>query len=126
MTAVMDSSAVLALLNGEAGADIVARRLGGAAISAVNIAEVGSKLVDGGMTPESAARAIELLRLRVVDFDESLAIDSFALRAETKKLGLSLGDRACLAVAVSEALPALTADRSWRNLKLDCEIELIR
>lgn len=126
MSAVLDSSAVLALLNGEAGAEKVALRLEGAAISAVNVAEVGTKLIDGGMTTSAAQQAIDLLRMRIVNFDEDLAISAYGMRSAPKAVGLSLGDRACLALALKEGGPAITADRNWATLKLPCEVKLIR
>lgn len=126
MSVVMDASAILALLNGETGADKVAARLSGARISSVNIAEVGAKLMDIGMTHDATRQAIDLLQLDVVDFDLSLAEATYGLRPSTKSSGLSLGDRACLALAIRDGRTALTADRNWSNLQLTCPVDLIR
>lgn len=126
MTFVLDASAVLALLYKEAGADRVAGVVQGATICSVNLAEVGTRLVDLGGTPQNAQRALNMLGLVVADFDDELAWRSVDLRASTRAIGLSLGDRACLALAIREGAIALTADRAWAELGVDCEIELIR
>ena len=126
MSAVMDASAILALLNGETGAETVAARLPGARISSVNVVEVGTKLIDGGMTVDAARKAIDLLQMEIIDFDLGLSVATYGLRASTRSAGLSLGDRACLALAIRDKLPAITADRNWAALDLGCAVELIR
>jgi len=126
MSVVMDASAILALLNGETGAEKVTSRIAGARISSVNLVEVGSRLLDGGMTPEAVRQAVGLLRLEVVDFTPALAEAAYLLRDSTRAAGLSLGDRACLALAARDNRPALTADRKWSTVTVGCSIELIR
>lgn len=126
MRFVLDASAALALLHDEPGAGHVGARLHDAGISAVNLIEVGSKLVDGGVDLENARRAVALLRVETVDFDLGLAETAIALRARTRPFGLSLADRACLALAIRENATALTADRAWAKLDVGCRIELIR
>jgi ribonuclease VapC len=123
---VIDASAVLALLYNEAGADRVAGIIRGSTICSINLAEVGTRLLDLGGTTENAQRALSLLGLAVADFDDELAWRSVDLRESTRAVGLSLGDRACLALAIRESAVALTADRAWAQLNIDCEIELIR
>jgi PIN domain nuclease of toxin-antitoxin system len=122
----LDTSAVIAYLKSEPGADVVETHLLEAAISAVNVAEVVTVTVREGGTRESARVEIEHLNLDMIDFDGELAIETGALVAETKKYGLSLGDRACLATAAREGIPVLTAERSWSNLSLGIAIQLIR
>lgn len=123
---VVDASAILALVRGEPGADIVSVRIAGSVVSSVNLAEVGTKLVDWGM-PSAGLRSVMLnLGFEVRPFDAVQAVASAALRAATRSHGLSLGDRACLALAQSTGLPVLTADRAWRGVGLDVEIEFIR
>lgn len=123
---VLDASALLAFVNGEPGADKVAAVLGEAMISAVNFAEAAAKLtLRGG----SAARVLGELteaELEVVDFDRALAISTGALAAATRQGGLSLGDRACLALARRENAVAFTADSAWRKLSIGIEIQFIR
>lgn len=123
---VLDASALLALLNSERGSQPVAASLPGAAISAVNISEVVAKLTDAGM-PEKAVRlALTGLGLEIYPFDEESAYAAGLLRKETKKAGLSLADRACLALAQRLSIGALTTDRGWRALKLGVKIQVIR
>ncbi|RIK87064.1 MAG: PIN domain-containing protein [Hyphomicrobiales bacterium] len=126
MKYVLDASAVLAVLNSEPGADVVAGRLANGIMSTINAVEVGTKLVDGGMTHEAASQAMSLLRLPLADFDGQLAAASVALRRPTEAAGLSLADRACLALALRENATAVTADRAWARVDVGCKIELIR
>jgi PIN domain nuclease of toxin-antitoxin system len=126
MTVVLDASAVLALLNGEPGAAMVKEQLPDAVISVVNLVEVGTKLIDNGMSFEAAQEAIELLELAIEEFDLSLAELAIQLRPATKGVGLSLADRACLALAVRLEAVAMTADKVWASVNVGCQIELIR
>jgi PIN domain nuclease of toxin-antitoxin system len=125
--AVLDASALLTLLQQEPGAEEVeAAVANGAAISAVNLAEVVSKLSGDGLTATAIRRAIEPLELNLFAFDASLAYQTGLLRPLTRPAGLSLGDRACIALAQRLQLPALTADRAWANLPLGITIRAIR
>ena len=123
---VLDSSAVLALLNGERGSDAVRENLAQATISAVNIAEVVTRLARAGEQRGAIQEVLNLLDLTVADFDDGLAKDTGMLVVKTAKAGLSLGDRACLALAAREDLPALTADRAWSNLEIGVEVRFVR
>ena len=123
---VVDSSVVLAVLLGEPGASLVEQSLGGAMISTVNLAEVATKQLASGVDLETARQEFDELGIEVVDFTRGLAEDAAALAASIKALGLSLGDRACIALARRENLPALTADRAWRDVDVGVRIELIR
>ena len=125
-SAVLDASAVLAYVNGEPGAEVVAAVIGDALISAVNLAEAVTKLVERGGTLEQASEVLALAELDVIDFNRALAVQAGGLIAATRAKGLSLGDRACLALAARENLPAITADRVWAALKLGVEVRLIR
>lgn len=123
---VLDASAVLAVLNGEPGEKMVIPLLSDSAISTVNLTEVGAKLLDAGMDEASAQIAVSVLGIgEVTDFDEELAWEAARLRAVTKQHGLSLGDRACLALAMKLNVPAVTADKQWSKLKV-CPVVLIR
>ncbi|GAA0592403.1 type II toxin-antitoxin system VapC family toxin [Caenispirillum bisanense] len=111
--AVLDASAVLALMTREAGHEAVLAVMPGALVSAVNLAEVLAKLHDRGMPPEVARRLTDALGLVTVDFDAEAAAETARLRDATRAAGLSLGDRACLALARRRGCPALTADAAW-------------
>ena len=122
---VLDASAVLALLNQEPGGDRVETYLGEGVLSAVNAAEVLSKLVDGGLTTSEAKESLLLLGLRIVDFDSYDAEIVASLRTQTKPKGLSLGDRACLGLGLRLDALVVTAEKSWASLEIT-EIETIR
>jgi len=115
--AVIDASALLALIFGErlsVGRD----RFEDGIMSTVNLTEALAKMVDAGVSAEDAMADVEALglNLAIVDFARESAVTAAELRAETKRLGLSLGDRACLATARSRGLPVLTADQSWAKI----------
>lgn len=126
MSFILDASAVLALLNGEPGAERVEACLSEGAISAVNAAEVATRLVDAGMPADEAFEALRLLALPILVFDADAALDASRLRTHTRQRGLSLGDRACLATAASRNAIAVTADRAWQGIEAGCAIEVIR
>jgi ribonuclease VapC len=123
---VLDSSALLCLLGAEPGADKVAEALPHAVIGAVNLAEVVAKLRDRGLPLDAVQAALSGLSLEVHPFTAELAYAAGDLRPATRALGLSLGDRACLALAQHLTAPTLTADRDWLKLDLGLKIELVR
>jgi len=124
---VLDASALLALLLGEAGADRVADLLPRSSISAVNLSEVAAKLGERGMPDFGVQTALGDLDLDVHAFDEAAALATGRLRQPTRNRGLSLGDRACLALAMRLNAIAATADGAWAGLGLNgLRIELIR
>jgi ribonuclease VapC len=126
---VLDSSALLAILHQEAGAEIFSRQielLENAAMSTVNAAEVYSKLVGRGIGPREAWEAVIGPIPEIIDFDKEQAKIVGALLPQTRSLGLSLGDRACLALGIALKAPIYTADRAWKNLKLKVAIHVIR
>lgn len=125
---VLDASAVLALLQAEPGCDTVLSRVerGRCWISAVNVTEVLTRLIDRGMTGSDAETAFDALDLSVAAFDDAAARSCAWLRPASRTLGLSMGDRACLALAQVRKLPALTADRAWAQLDCGVVIEQIR
>ena|SRR5713226_3519835 len=124
---VLDASALLALLNQEHGSEQVAEAIaGGVAISSVNLSEVVAKLSHGGMTEAAIHESLDSLGMEIVVFDTILAYQAGFLRSLTKRAGLSLGDRACLALAQYLNLPALTTDRVWGSLSLGIAIQVIR
>jgi ribonuclease VapC len=124
---VLDASAVLVLLNNEPGADrLTPDLLSNAIISAVNLAEVQTKLVSDGGDPDDAWEdAFSAIR-EAVPFTEEQAKIAGSLVAQTRRWGLSLGDRACLALGIVLKAPIYTADKLWSNLKLGVRIHVIR
>jgi PIN domain nuclease of toxin-antitoxin system len=123
---VLDASALLTVLQGEPGAERVIEVLPDAIISAVNLAEVASKLQERGMPDDRVKANIEALELTVAPFDGRLAIEAGLLRASTRSAGLSLSDRACLALARSLGATAVTTDRAWEALDIGVRIEFVR
>ncbi len=111
--AVLDSSALLALLFDEPGADRVAAVLPDAVVSAINLAETATKLHDRGLDEAAARAAVAATGVRIVPFSEDLAWIAARLRASTRDAGLSLGDRACLSLAIDRSASAYTADQAW-------------
>lgn len=131
-TSVLDASALLAYLQGEPGAANVATALTkGSAISSINWAETLSKLAERGQDPDVVAtqlinQGLLYNALQIYPTDELLARSIAKLRVPTQQQGLSLGDRACLALALSLNLPTLTCDRVWSNLNISVSVILIR
>ena len=124
---VLDASAVLAVLNREPGWDKLTPELLNQAVgSTVNLAEVQTKLVDKGVPPDDAWEATISPLREVVPFSAEQAKLSGSLIAQTRALGLSLGDRACLALGLTLQAPVYTADKSWKNLRLGIRIHSIR
>jgi PIN domain nuclease of toxin-antitoxin system len=125
-SAVLDASVVLAHIAGEKGSDAVVQVAGSALLSTVNLAEVFSKLSERGLSADQADTIVYRYGFEIAPFDEGLARQTGAMRQVTRKWGLSLGDRACLALAQRENLPVLTADRDWAKLSLGIEVKVIR
>ncbi len=123
--AILDASALLALINAERGADMVASVLPQAAISSVNFSEVMTILHAKGM-PVDEAHLIIGSMLPVVPFSKEHALEAASLYLKTKSKGLSLGDRACLSLGFCLDLPIYTADKAWAELELNLKIVLIR
>ena len=113
---VLDASALLALLRAETGANMVAEAIADARMFSVNYAEVISHFIHAGMPAEQIDAMLKPLPVAVVEADRALATIAGRLRAVTSKVGLSLGDRFCLALAQRDGLPALTADKQWRTV----------
>ena len=123
---VLDASALLALVNQEPGQDMVAELLPRSLVSAVNASELVAKLSNQGMPEDEVQGVLAALDLTVVSFDEGQGLVAGYLRPLTKHLGLSLGDRACLALGLHTQCPVVTADKAWVKLELGIEIRVIR
>ena len=121
---VIDSSAMLALVGNEPGAEHVRERIARSLASAVNLAEVGAVLSDRGLSDAEVWEVMVKLGVECAPFDAHQARVSAELRRATRSRGLSLGDRACLALAKTTGLPALTGDRAWLAAAADVEVEI--
>lgn len=114
---VFDASAVLALLRNEPGADVVAQYIGDGLISAVNFQEVLKGLLRRGVPMDAALAMLDALYLDVRGHGRDDAIGAAELIGPTQQFGSGLGDRTCMALAIAQGLPALTADQEW--VKID-------
>jgi ribonuclease VapC len=123
---IADASAILALLKQEPFSGFDPKQLFRATISAVNLSEVLERLCSGGLSESEADETVATLNLRVVDFDAPLARRTAFLRPQTRNAGLSLADRACLALGLFLGLPIVTADRAWARVDVGVRIILIR
>jgi PIN domain nuclease of toxin-antitoxin system len=123
---ILDASAIIAVLKNEPGAERVRAVAEGAHVSALAIAEVATWLTIEGVPPEQANTAIDLFRLAVEPFHQKRALAAGFLVAKTRHRGLSLGDRACLALAIELGMPVVTGDRAWRDLNIGVDVRLFR
>ena len=124
---VLDASALLAVLNREPGSDKLTPELLNVAVSStVNLAEVQSKLVGRGLTPDKAWEVTVSPIREVIPFTAEHAQIAGSLITHTRALGLSLGDRACLALGLALRSAVYTADKSWKSLRLGIRIHIIR
>lgn len=123
---VLDASALLAAMLGERGAQAVEAHFADACISAVNLSEVVAKLAERSVPTDSIQESLSDLDLDVRDFDTAQALRAGHLRKLTKAKGLSLGDRACLALAAELKATALTTDAAWTEIDLGIAVELAR
>jgi ribonuclease VapC len=124
--AVLDASALIALLWDEPGAAAVERLLGRAVVSAVNWAEVLQRYRAHGIDTAGKRESVEALGIEIRGFADADADTVAELWQPTRRAGLSLADRACLALARRLDLPAHTADRDWRKVDVGVEVVLIR
>ncbi len=123
---IADTSAVLAYVFGETGGPVFEKAMDQCSISSANLAEVVAKFLERGFSLQETNAQIDALAIPVIDFDRDTALACGMLRPATRHLGMSLGDRACIALAINRNLPVLTADRTWTTLNLGIEIKLIR
>ncbi|MGE0056908.1 MAG: type II toxin-antitoxin system VapC family toxin [Dehalococcoidia bacterium] len=124
---VLDASAILAILNREPGWETAAELVTpGCFVSTVNLSEVVAKLRERGVSESDIEVELAGMDLEVILFSHAQAMDAGFLRPSTIAGGLSLGDRACLALARDLRLPALTGDGAWRAVDVGVEIRLFR
>lgn len=119
MIYVMDATALLALSHGEQGYEVVEGLIQTQEcfISSVNIAEVGSKLVDKGLLEKDLPGILQQFQVDIIDFNAEQAIRSAAIRQITRSSGLSMGDRACFALAQLMDACVVTTDRAWSDVE---------
>ena len=115
---VFDASAILALLRDEPGADVVAQYIGDGLISAVNFQEVIKGLLRREVPNDAALAMLDALHLDVRPHGRDDAVAAANLYSATKAFGSGLGDRTCMALAIAEGLPVLTADREWARIEI--------
>lgn len=125
-TSVLDASALLALLQGEPGGDVVQTLVKTAVMSSVNWSEVIQKGLDRQAEVQGLRQELEGLGFRIVPLSAEQAETTARLRSSTRHAGLSLADRACLALALELGRPAITTDRAWKNLEIGVEIRVVR
>ena len=125
-TYVLDASAILTVINGETGFETVLDLLQRSVTSAVNVSEVVAKLQERGGSDSAIMAILNDFDVQVVAFDGEQAIAAGMLRNSTRKKGLSLGDRACLALAASRKATAVTADKAWLDLDNIANVLLVR
>jgi PIN domain nuclease of toxin-antitoxin system len=124
--AVLDSSAILAVILNEPGSQNVASILEGGLLSTVNLAEVHTRLLQLGAAADYAWNRILSFQCEVCFFTDEQARVAAELIGITRPYGLSLGDRACLALAIDRKATVYTTDKVWKNPSLGIEIEVIR
>lgn len=127
MIHVIDSSALLALTRAEPGFELVQELIytKECAISSVNLAEVGTKLIEYGLPPNEFPRIVRQLQIDVIDFNAEQAILCGQLRPLTRAAGLSLGDRACLALTKLMEGVAVTTDQAWQDVRVSAGVKVL-
>lgn len=124
---ILDASALLALIKNETGADQVEKLLGSIVMSCVNVSEVATILFNNEMSIQDFKDSILPLISTIVPFNEEQALMTASLQKKTRSKGLSLGDRACIALGIHLQVPIYTADKIWADLALEhADIRLIR
>lgn len=125
-TSVLDSSAVLAVIFNEPGGEKIVDLLQGGLLSTVSLAEIHTRLLLDGRPADFAWNRILSMGFEVCFFDDEQARFAAEMIGKTRPFGLSLGDRACLALAMQRKAKVYTTDHVWKNLPLGIEIEVIR
>ncbi|MEO6299818.1 MAG: type II toxin-antitoxin system VapC family toxin [Paracoccaceae bacterium] len=123
---VLDASVVLATFLNEPGGDVLPSMTDDFRICVFNLGEVASKLTDKGFTPEEVRAAIEPLAPSSIPLSVDRATQAGLWRRDTRRFGLSMGDRCCLALALELGAEVYTADRVWSQLDLGVKVRVIR
>ena len=124
---IFDASAVVALLAKEKGFEVIKRHLKNAIISSVNISEVYKYCIDKqNLAADECKNIMGISGIKIIDFDEKQALIAADIYPKTKEYGLSLGDRACIALAIEKKYPILTCDKIWEKINLDVKFIMVR
>ena len=123
---VVDASAILALINNEKGKELVEETLSRAIVSAINFSEVITVTNRNGLNEQEVTGLLKNIFPHIIDFNYEQAFIAASLDKDTKRFGLSLGDRSCLALAKYIKCPVITADKDWQKLNIGIDIKLIR
>jgi ribonuclease VapC len=123
---VLDASAIMAALQFEKGGDAVFATRAARFVSTVNVAEVRTKLSDAGKSSIEIDEALKIINMIEVDFTSGQARLAGDLRMATRGAGLSVGDRACIALAAEKGVVAMTADKAWKKVELPVRLAMIR
>jgi PIN domain nuclease of toxin-antitoxin system len=126
VTTVLDASALLAVLHGEKGGDVVEELLDGAVMSAVNWSEVLQKAASRGVATDGLGEDMAALGMLIIDFDREAAEATARLWPLVRAAGLSMADRACLALAGAIGVAAVTADTTWADIDIGVPVRVIR
>lgn len=126
MSAVLDAAALLAYFRQEPGADQVRGLLDGARVSALNWSEVHQKLIALNLDADDLTAGLLTLGVQVEPFGQADAVAAAHLYPSTRAGGLSLGDRACLALALRLGVPVYTSDRQWSRVDVGADVRMIR
>ncbi len=122
--ALLDTSCFVRIIQREKGYESILPLVQDAAISIVNLAELVTVMISRGIHSDPRPTILKTIQT-IVPFTEEIAFLTGELVRKTEKLGLSLGDRACIATSMIHNIPVYTCDRPWAKLDLDCEIRLI-
>ena len=122
----LDASALLAFLFREAGHEQVGSLIEDSCLSAVNLSEVIARFVRDGHDAPTVLHRLTSTTIEIIPFATADAALAASLVPETRRLGLSLGDRACLTLALTRKIPAVTADRTWARLQIGVDIQVVR
>ena len=124
---IFDASAVIALFAKEKGFEVIKRHLKNAIISSVNISEVYKYCIDKqNLTADECKNIMGISGIKIIDFDEKQALIAADIYPKNKEYGLSLGDRACIALAIEKKYPILTCDKIWEKINLDVKFIMVR
>jgi PIN domain nuclease of toxin-antitoxin system len=123
---VLDASALLAYLFKESGHEVVAQYMGDCCLSTVNLSEVIGRFARDGHDPQQVFTRLSAAGIEFVPFTAVQATLAASLLPQTKPLGLSLADRACLSLALARNIPVITADQAWQQTNFGLQIIVIR
>ena len=124
---IFDASAVIALLAKEKGFEVIKRHLKNAIISSINISEVYKYCIDKqNLTADECKNIMGISGIKIIDFDEKQALIAADIYPKNKEYGLSLGDRACIALAIEKKHPILTCDKIWEKINIDVKFIMVR